>query len=452
MAMTRYYHSSVLHSRSISTGTQRLCSCTLYAVGREQQQSYCYPSRMSKYHSISSYYRKREKHATSRVYSREIVFQQDSLDLPPLPVECTRHLTVTLLRHGQSTWNQQSIIQGSSDQSELTEKGKEQASSAAVLLQQLGWDHDFTETWASPLQRARQTAEIVHQCLNRRPDVIRYLYSLREIDLHSFQGMKKKSVQAKTSAAYAAWKKDPATFEIDGHAPVRELWYRASIVWNTLVDTSQENILLVAHNATNQALIHTALGLEPSMFRRIIQSNASLSRLEFLPRETCDEDDSGTIRRQILVHAINRVPMRSMIEKELLQKNLRKVVLVCDGDENTVDMILKYVQEKSVDGQSPRLGQESWTVIDGTGRDEDWIEDSLLKEKNLPRRSSIVMVKDADSNSRLIKRLMGISRQEVTFVSDPGSLTLLTCPETHDDLYTLVCSNYHFMSRSSSFK
>jgi broad specificity phosphatase PhoE len=329
---------------------------------------------------------------------------------PPLPVNCTRHLTVTLLRHGQSTWNQQNIIQGSSDESELTGKGKEQAKSAAALLQRLGWDQDVTETWASPLKRARQTAEIVHQCLNRRTDLIHYLYSLREIDLYSFQGMKKKSAQAKASAAYAAWQKHPATCEIDGHAPVKELWYRASTVWNTLfADATEDNILIVAHNATNQALIHTALGLDPSMFRRIIQSNASLSRLEFLPQQ-----------QQILVHAINRVPMKSMIEKEVAQKNRRHIVLVCGGDG---------------DGHAV-VEDEAWTVVDGRGRDEDWIQDRILQQS-----TRIVMLNDEDGVNRMIKRLLGISREDVRFVSDPGSVTLLTCPWTDNDC-SLVCSNY----------
>lgn len=348
---------------------------------------------------------------------------EDCKDLPPLSVECSRHLTVTLLRHGQSTWNQQNIVQGSTDDSTLTEKGKDQASHAAALLQRLGWHEEFTETWASPLQRARQTAEIVHTTLNLQTDAIKYLHSLREIDLYSLQGMKKRSLEAKKSAAYAAWQQHPAGFEIDGHAPVRELWYRASIVWNTLFEKSEENILLVAHSAINQAMIHTVLGLSPVFFRRIVQSNASLSRLEFLPGDGQSDEAS------VLIHAINRVPMTSMITKEVSQKKCRKIVLAC-GDENHRKHVVDFIT--SVDTTV------SWTCTDGRGQDPEHLLEAILKQS----LHSIVMV-DAEACNRITKSLLGISRPQVTFVSDPGSITLLTCPEAQKDLFTLVCSNTH---------
>ena len=41
-----------------------------------------------------------------------------------------------LVRHGQSTWNAEGRIQGSSDVSVLTEKGKKQAREAAELVRE----------------------------------------------------------------------------------------------------------------------------------------------------------------------------------------------------------------------------------------------------------------------------------------------------------------------------
>ena len=41
-----------------------------------------------------------------------------------------------LVRHGQSTWNAEGRIQGSSDISVLTEKGKRQAKEAAELVRE----------------------------------------------------------------------------------------------------------------------------------------------------------------------------------------------------------------------------------------------------------------------------------------------------------------------------
>lgn len=372
--------------------------------------------------------------------------RDDCKDLPPVPVQLPEHtrFMVTLLRHGQSTWNKQHIIQGSSDHSVLTDRGVEQAQSAAELLQRVGWLESSTHTWASPLQRARQTAEIVHTSLGLTHS-IQYLSSLREIDLYSYQGVKKRVLQNTTSEKYVTWQKKPALFEIDGHAPVRELWYRASLVWNTIFASMhhvaaadgtthsplhEENILVVAHNATNQALINTALGLPPSMFRRIIQSNASLSKLEFL--RLGDKDET-----RIIVHAINRVPMTSMIEKELTQKNRRKLVLLC-GDQD-VQHIEAVEGIRSVDKAA------SWKVIDTRGQDLEQIRGYVESSKDL----ETILLVDSETCNRMTSDLVGVSQSHGTFSCDPGSLTLLTCPDDHDQSSwnnnaTLVCFNVFF--------
>lgn len=65
----------------------------------------------------------------------------------------------------------------------------------------------------------------------------------------------------------------------------RELWFRASLAWQkVLADKSgHRNILVVAHNAVNQALVATAIGLPPTYFRRLLQNNAATTVLDFQP-------------------------------------------------------------------------------------------------------------------------------------------------------------------------
>lgn len=59
-----------------------------------------------------------------------------SSNLPPTTIDRNQNLSVrfVLVRHGQSTWNAEGRIQGSSDVSVLTEKGKRQAREAAELV------------------------------------------------------------------------------------------------------------------------------------------------------------------------------------------------------------------------------------------------------------------------------------------------------------------------------
>jgi len=123
------------------------------------------------------------------------------------------------------------------------------------------------------------------------------LPALREIDLYSLQGVVKAEVataeagaRERMTAQLAAWKAAPAAFELDGHAPVRELWHRASLAWQQVLHEEgsapakrggkgkKERVtLVVAHNAVNQALLGTAAGWGPETFRRFEQSNGALT-------------------------------------------------------------------------------------------------------------------------------------------------------------------------------
>jgi hypothetical protein len=96
--------------------------------------------------------------------------------LPPLPAA----KRVVLVRHGQSTWNAEGRIQGSSDISVLTPKGESQAETSRLMLLSDSFDACFT----SPLARSRRTAEIIWE--GRDDDLISDS-DLREIDLYSFQ-------------------------------------------------------------------------------------------------------------------------------------------------------------------------------------------------------------------------------------------------------------------------
>ena len=134
----------------------------------------------------------------------------------------------------------------------------------------------------SPLARAAETAAIVWG--DRRGHVTA-APSLREIDLHSLQGVLKTDALSHLGAlAHGAWKGAPANFELDRRRPVVDLWGRAAAAWGVDVLPRRDGAgaprpptitrrLVVAHNAVNQALIGTALGLPPSSFRRVVQGN-----------------------------------------------------------------------------------------------------------------------------------------------------------------------------------
>ena len=195
-------------------------------------------------------------------------------------------LRVVLVRHGESTWNAAGRIQGSSDYSVLTEKGRAQAAASAEAVAGARVD----ALYASPLARARETADIVWGDGRERSEdgraVATIVDELREIDLYAFQGLLKAEGKERFGARYRAWQATPADFEVDGHYPVRELWARAEGAWAALLADARARpgarvVLCVAHNAVNQALLATALGLGPERFRTLLQSNAALTVVDF---------------------------------------------------------------------------------------------------------------------------------------------------------------------------
>lgn len=139
----------------------------------------------------------------------------DRKDEPPLPLPpIKRARTIYLVRHGQSTWNAEERIQGSSDLSVLTAKGVTQAQTTRRLLSSLSFDRLVY----SPLARAAQTAEIIWE---GRSGPKSMLPQLREIDLYEFQGLLKSQGKALFGDEYAKWQSAPSEFELKGRAPVR---------------------------------------------------------------------------------------------------------------------------------------------------------------------------------------------------------------------------------------
>ncbi|MDR2686748.1 MAG: histidine phosphatase family protein [Oscillospiraceae bacterium] len=71
-------------------------------------------------------------------------------------------MTLLFLRHGQTDWNAQGLFQGRTD-IPLNEAGRAQARAQAAAL--LAHDPPVDVIYASPLLRARETAEIVQGAL-----------------------------------------------------------------------------------------------------------------------------------------------------------------------------------------------------------------------------------------------------------------------------------------------
>ncbi|MED6121236.1 hypothetical protein PIB30_028064 [Stylosanthes scabra] len=184
---------------------------------------------------------------------------------------------VMILRHGLSTWNSESRIQGSSDLSVLTEDGEKQAERCKKALENMYFDQCF----ASPISRAKQTAEIIWQ---GREKPLVYLDSLREISLYHLEGMKNVDAKRIYPKEYTTWREDPANFVMNDRYPVRDLWGAARACWKEILLSPGESFLIVTHKSIMRALTCTALGLGPERFRSVDINNGGICVFNFNKR------------------------------------------------------------------------------------------------------------------------------------------------------------------------
>jgi phosphoserine phosphatase len=193
---------------------------------------------------------------------------------------------VIILRHGQSTYNSQGRIQGRSDLSVLTDKGRADAKLTGTAFQGL----TFGAVYSSPLQRAHQTAMAVFERATDR-STIHTDDRLLEIDLPLWETMLNSEVREQYAAEYQAWHERPHELKMllsqaDGSQteffPVLSLYEQARNFWQDILPTHQgQTIAIVAHNGINRALISTALGIAPQMYHSIQQSNCGVTVLNF---------------------------------------------------------------------------------------------------------------------------------------------------------------------------
>lgn len=165
-----------------------------------------------------------------------------------------------LLRHGQTDWNIDLRLQGSTD-IPLNETGKEQARQAALALNPEDWDLVI----ASPLSRARDTAEIIAQELSMNVVIVPELIE--------------RSFGAAEGLDHASWRKlYESHVPIEGLESLEDLRLRTYLLLDLIANEySGQRVLAVSHGAfIRKVLTIVTNGELPRDGERL--SNASLNR------------------------------------------------------------------------------------------------------------------------------------------------------------------------------
>lgn len=203
---------------------------------------------------------------------------------------------VIIVRHGQSNFNALQKIQGRSDSSVLTEKGRLDAIMVGKSLAKIKID----ALYCSPLQRAQMTAKLLQAQLET-PPTLEISEQLLEVNLPPWESLTKSQVQQDFPDAYKLWKEEPEHFKIDlageEYYPILELYKQAQDFWNYLLEKHQgKTVLLVGHNGINRCLIMSGGEIPISHYHRIQQSNCSINVLNF----------PGTLAQGVQFESINQ--------------------------------------------------------------------------------------------------------------------------------------------------
>jgi broad specificity phosphatase PhoE len=174
-----------------------------------------------------------------------------------------------LVRHAETDWNAAGRLLSFTDRP-LNERGEQQAATLAADLAGVRWDRAV----ASPLVRARRTAEVVLAARNDAPP-LSIDDRLREMDFGPYEGWSDEELEA--DALAATRRRDGA--QIPGVEPEEEVADRVRSFLASL-DGAGGTTLVVGHGRALRILMAVALGVAPSFAQSLRMRNCRPAVLE----------------------------------------------------------------------------------------------------------------------------------------------------------------------------
>jgi broad specificity phosphatase PhoE len=175
-------------------------------------------------------------------------------------------MQLILIRHGETLWNKEGRVQGTSDV-ELSIIGKKQAELLALSLKDL----PIESIHASPLKRAYETAEIINEFHQLDIQIYR---DLMEMDQGDLEGLSFKELMASKKEFLQKWISDPASVKMPNGESLSELQKRAWSAMEEIIGKSQ-NALIVSHNFTIATILCRLRNISLAEFRSACVDTAS---------------------------------------------------------------------------------------------------------------------------------------------------------------------------------
>lgn len=180
---------------------------------------------------------------------------------------------IYLVRHGQTVWNEEGKLCGSSD-IPLSEEGLMQAQKVAERMKSIS----LSAVYSSPLLRARQTAEAIAIPHNLpvlvEPD-------LREIDYGNWEGLKVSEAMEKFPELERLRREDPMKFVAPNGEPMKNFAERViAAVQKIAAKHPNETVCLVAHQTVNRFILCWVMQMDFRLWRQLRQDPSCVNLLQ----------------------------------------------------------------------------------------------------------------------------------------------------------------------------
>lgn len=192
-----------------------------------------------------------------------------------------KNTTLFVVRHGETLWNQQGLLQGHLD-SPLSELGVNQANALAEYFSKCDWDLIVS----SDLTRAVRTAEIIKGASDKQ---VLTDNRLRERNLGIVQGLTVKEFGEKYHEESVKFNEGGADYAIPGGESIGQRFKRSITCIKELAERYKGNkIIIVTHGGVLDGVFRFTVKIPLNQARTFSLFNASVNTIQI-------QDDSWNI-------------------------------------------------------------------------------------------------------------------------------------------------------------
>lgn len=167
-------------------------------------------------------------------------------------------LTIYFVRHGETDWNAERRYQGQTD-IPMNATGRAQSERNGMALRALLPAIMEADYVSSPLQRARETMQILRQTLALDPHGYRVDPRLIELSYGTWEGQLQSHLPRIDPVGLEARARDPYRWRPDGGESYADLYARAGR-WLASLD---RDTVIASHGGVSRCLRAHALGMNP---------------------------------------------------------------------------------------------------------------------------------------------------------------------------------------------